>query len=537
MVEISGAQQLESSVAVPGGDTENLPVRWTPLRWFTERQLVAAGIALLVLVAIGLRLVPILVEPSINWWDEVFQATEQAHRLVFGYGLVPWEFQLGMRSWLLPGSVAGLMELSRLLGDGPDYYLPVIAASFALLASAPVICCFLWARRGFGLASAFAGAAVVAIAPELVYFGARTFSETVAAHLLLIGCFLLQPGYPDTSRRRLFTAGILLGLVCLLRIHLAPAVAVVALWASWGLWRERLPAVVAGGLAATAFGAVLDWLTLGYPLASLWRNFLYNVIDGVSSGFGTEPWYYYLAGELGLWGFAGLFLVLAVALGARRLPMLLAAALAIVAVHSGIAHKEYRFIYPAVLLLIVLAGLGIAQLTEWGAEALVRRGMKHPVAGAVCAAFLVAYSGYLMLGVWTSPTMVHLRSRVHDNLLAAGFVARLPAFCGLGLYGETGLDWARYGGYTYLHRPVPMYWPEDAAELAATAPAFDTLLYTAAPPAALGYETTACFGKTCVARRQGRCVARPMPAMPFPEPVAHLRPQAQLPALPPGHHP
>src|ERR1051326_796501 len=175
MVEISGARRLARSAAVTGG-SEPLSARWSPLRRFTERQLTAAGLALLVVTAIGLRLVPILVEPSINWWDEVFQATEQAHRLVFGYGLVPWEFQLGMRSWLLPGSVAGLMELSRLLGDGPDYYLPVIAASFAVLATAPVICCFLWARLWFGLAGAFAGAAVVVIAPELVYFGARTFS-------------------------------------------------------------------------------------------------------------------------------------------------------------------------------------------------------------------------------------------------------------------------------------------------------------------------------------------------------------------------
>src|SRR4051794_31762554 len=99
MVEISGARGPERSVSVPGGDTENLPAQWSPLRWFTERQLAATGLALLMLLAIGLRLVPILVEPSINWWDEVFQATEQAHRLVFGYGLVPWEFQLGMRSW------------------------------------------------------------------------------------------------------------------------------------------------------------------------------------------------------------------------------------------------------------------------------------------------------------------------------------------------------------------------------------------------------------------------------------------------------
>src|SRR5207302_4018681 len=102
---------------------------------------------------------------------------------------------------------------------------------------------------------------------------------------------------------------------------------------------------------------MLDWLTLGYPFASLWRNILFNVIDGVSGEFGTEPWHYYLSGELGLWGGAGLFVLIAAALGARRLPVLLAAAVTIVVVHSGFAHKEYRFIYPAIVLLMVLAGL------------------------------------------------------------------------------------------------------------------------------------------------------------------------------------
>ena len=105
--------------------------------------------------------------------------------------------------------------------------------------------------------------------------------------------------------------------------------------------------------------------------------------------------------------------------------------------------------------------------------------------------------------------------------------------CGIGLYGEEGRDWVLYGGYTYLHRPVPMYWPADQAELAATAPAFDTLLYTVPPPAALGFETTACFGKSCIARRSGGCVARSMAAMPFPQPVAGLAPRKEaFPAIP-----
>jgi hypothetical protein len=85
------------------------------------------ALAVLVALAILLRLQPILSEPSAVWADEIFQTSEPAHRLVYGSGLVAWEFQLGVRSWLLPGLIAGLMELSRIIGDGPDFYLPVIA--------------------------------------------------------------------------------------------------------------------------------------------------------------------------------------------------------------------------------------------------------------------------------------------------------------------------------------------------------------------------------------------------------------------------
>ena len=127
--------------------------------------------------------------------------------------------------------------------------------------------------------------------------------------------------------------------------------------------------------------------------------------------------------------------------------------------------------------------------------------------------------------MWTSDAFAGLRHRGHDNLVAESFAARLPALCGLGLYGSTpGFDWTVYGGYTYLHHLVPMYSPRNAVDLAATAPAFDTLLYTAAPPPELGFATLACFGKTCVARRPGGCVPQPVPAMPFPQGVLALRP-------------
>jgi phosphatidylinositol glycan class B len=238
------------------------------------------GLAMVVGLAILLRLQPILAMPSAVWPDEIFQTAEPAHRLVFGSGLVAWEFQLGVRSWLLPGIIAGLMELSRLIGDGPDYYLPVIATAFAGLAAAPVVCCFQWCRPLFGMGGALLAAFAVAVAAEPVYFGARTLSETVAGHLLVLALWALEPGYPVVSRRRLLGGGLLLGLIFVIRVQLAPAIAVLMLWTNWRADRRRIAATLVGAAAVVATAGILDTLTLGLPFASLWRYVLYNVCYG-----------------------------------------------------------------------------------------------------------------------------------------------------------------------------------------------------------------------------------------------------------------
>jgi hypothetical protein len=490
-----------------------------------ERLLAAGGLLCLVVLGVMLRLLPTVFAPSINWGDEIFQTVEPAHRLVFGYGLVPWEYQLGMRFWLLPGVIAGLMEIARLIGDGPQYYLSVIAIGCGLLACAPVVCCFLWCRRDFGLGPAFVAAFAVAIAPELVYFGARTLNEVVAAHLLVIGFYLIEPGYRVSSRQRMFVAGILLGVVCLLRINLAPAVAVVVLWSAWGAWQRRLPVLIGGGLAAAAFGAILDWLTLGYPFASIWRNLLYNLYYGVSAEISVEPNLYYLWGELGVWLAAAPILLVLIGLGARRIPALVVVALVVIAVHTGIAHKEYRFIYPAILLFMVLAAVGLAQLTSWAAQLLRRRGVRQGAATALAGAVLSGYWAVMAFNVWSGGTIADLRQRAHDELVAMLFVHDMPTLCGVGLYGENA--WVRYGGYSYLHRPVPMYWPKDEAELTASAVAFDTLLYDGVSPPP-GFQLVRCFGKICLAQRAGRCEPRAMARIWFPERLRAMAPAHEL---------
>ena len=113
-----------------------------------------------------------------------------------------------------------------------------------------------------------------------------------------------------------------------------------------------VPVLLAGGL---------DWLTWGQPFRSFWLNIYLNVIVGVSSGaFGAVPAIFYMVMLLAdwLWSFAAVLLF--ASRGARALPFVALAALSILAEHSLIPHKEFRFIFPATALIIPLAGVGLA---------------------------------------------------------------------------------------------------------------------------------------------------------------------------------
>ena len=173
----------------------------------------ADAIAATLVFSVGLaaRLLAVFVFPGINHPDEIFQTVEQAHSLVFGTGLVPWEFVYGTRSWVLPGALAGLMVVASWLGDGPDYYMTIIGVTLAALGASSALCAFLWGRRFFGTAGGIIAGTLTAVWIDAVYFGPRALSDTVAAHLLVIALYASTPdGQRIIRRRRAITAGALL---------------------------------------------------------------------------------------------------------------------------------------------------------------------------------------------------------------------------------------------------------------------------------------------------------------------------------------
>ncbi|MFP2899820.1 hypothetical protein ACLEQD_26075, partial [Corallococcus sp. 4LFB] len=118
-------------VGVPTEASRGTPTEAAPEAPFERR------LGLLLLAgALGLgaafRLYRALHDDGIYWPDEVYQSLEPAHRLVYGYGLVAWEFVEGARNWALPALVAGLLGLGRLVGlTDPAGYLGLVKAFFA----------------------------------------------------------------------------------------------------------------------------------------------------------------------------------------------------------------------------------------------------------------------------------------------------------------------------------------------------------------------------------------------------------------------
>ncbi len=457
------------------------------------------------------RFLPLLVWPSIAHPDEVFQALEQGHRLTYGYGLVPWEFDYAARSWLLGYMVAGAMEASNILGGGPQIYLPLIAGLLSALGSATTFCTFLWARRFFGIAGGIAAALVSASWIDNMFFGGRSLTEVVAADFFVIAIYLAEPGFRVTSRRRLFLAGMFAGAALVFRIHLVPVIALLWIWR--GLDWRRLVFLSLGALLLVALDGVFDAFTWHYPFEPTLLNIRFNLLQHGSNYFGTKPWWEYFYWMGANWGGTIAIFLPLVLLGGRRVPFVLVSAFAIVFVHSFIGHKEYRFIYPALLLFSIAAGLGAVD-----AARLITHGwrdrMNAPARPAIAVALAASWAVLVLLNYIGRDYEKHW-DRAHTSTQAALYVSRMSGVCGIGLNRVGNYE---TGGYTYFHKRVPLYWQNaESWKLLEKAQAFNVMLYDsedASPRAILPktspYRALACFKSICVLRRPGGCHKLPL---------------------------
>jgi GPI mannosyltransferase 3 len=413
------------------------------------------GLYFLLAAALAIRLVAYATFGGIMHADEIFQYAEPAHRVVFGDGLVPWEYRLGIRSWLFPGMLAAVMELTRVAGDGPVVQNWAVAIAISIASLPMVACGVLWARRAAGWAGGVCAGVLLAAWPGQILFSLHPLIDSIGADVLVPGIYLLERAVARRTPASLGAAGALLGLTLALRIQLLPAVV-------WGILRfcrreirfGYVPALAGLGVVL-ALAGMLDWVTLGAPFQSVIKYVWVNQVARAATYFGTDPWWYYLLVLPWSWGLAFPVLALCMVRAAIRLPRLAEVGFTIVASFSLVPHKELRFIYPAFPFLLTLAGAGAA---DWGRVLTQRVGVAARWAmlvpallGGLCVLDGVAGNGKKL---WVRGTGIV--AEMHR-------VAADSQACALAIVPPE--NWYLTGGYTHLRPGIRLvaFTPDGAA--------------------------------------------------------------------------
>jgi hypothetical protein len=415
-------------------------------------------LALVLVAALAVRLWSVLTHTYVVWPDETFQYLEPAHRLAFRSGVITWEFLDGIRSWFLPGILAGVMWLVSLVSQDPDAYVLVLRLLCVLASLSVPFAGFQMTARRFGPVQAFLVGLLCALSSDIVYFSSVIMAEPLATDAALLAIWLGdRAGARPPALRRLLAAGVLFGLATSMRYQYAPVLAVVVLLQHARTPRTLITVAAAGITVVALVLGGLDAATLGMPFQSVWLNYYRNATQGVSGAIGTQPWFFYGYYYCVAWGMVATTLLAFAAFGAVRIPVLAAVVLGTIGLHSLTPHKELRFVFLASACMPMLVGLGLGFVFQR-----VPR-LRSVRAGAPVAAVLaVAVSAYTAASTYGNATPRDAWHRGRSMLQATAAARTYTGACGLAL--RPGWVYLT-GGYTYWHRALPIYFEAwDAAQ-------------------------------------------------------------------------
>lgn len=338
------------------------------------------------------------------WWfkggfhypDEIFQQVEPAHYLRTGVAWLPWEFVRGVRSWVLPGIYAGLLEILSWVGVTGLSAFRLLTLQNALLSTVMIpagyrIGVALWPQDDPDAENAgLSVAAFTALLPTLVYYTPHTLIGTPCMVALTWGyAHWLEARRSDApDPRSLLLCGLFFGIAGALRftcgLHMLVPLADLLL-----RYRSRaLKPLLAGAALPVAIVGLVDLFTWGSPFHSTIEHLRYNFVERGASHHGTSPWYFYAAESL--WGrlgpLAGLTLLVAL-VGWRRTWLVLLTLLLPTVLLSLEPHKEGRFLMYNWPLLAAALGVGWWMGARWLTS---RLGLLGPLASGLILIAILA---------------------------------------------------------------------------------------------------------------------------------------------------
>lgn len=390
--------------------------------------------------------------------DEIFQYLEPAHRLVFGNGVTYWEYFYGARAWFVPGLVAGVLKLFDLVGLGqPHWYVGGVELVFCAISLTIPAGMYLATRNHFGETTARVALLAGVLWYELCGFAHKPMTEFVATGPLLLALWIaIRPGRVELAAG--LCATLLTVLVAAIRLQYAPVA--VVLFAIVLLRTNHRPALLLTGGALVLAVGLFDAMTWD---AGLFHSYITNVRYNLFIAeyrTGESPIWQYLAWLVTAHGGMSLLCVLAAAFAPRRYALLLGLAALIIGIHSLQVHKEYRFVFAAVPLLLMIGadltvrlhGCGV-----WGRAAAFAAGTAFACVSA--AGILNTLPDQeSVYKAWSEETgrVSFLGTPAGQDPIFASY-RYLAGAPGVGAVWQADRYYFNTPGYYHLHHDIPLY--------------------------------------------------------------------------------
>lgn len=232
---------------------------------------------------------------------------------------------------------------------------------------------------------------------HLIYYASRPLSNMFAFGLTTLSLRFTLPDIlsEQTSLALLTIAGVIF------RAELAVLLAAQTLYLLVSRRIALFGYTIPFGILCASCGILLTVLVDStfwqrFPLWPEWEAFIFNVVNGQSSEWGTEPWYFYFFNAIPRLLLNPLTYLLAIPVSLRqpatRQPALslLIPPLAFVALYSLQPHKEWRFIVYIIPSLTASAALGASYLWTRRSRSIFARTASRLLVLSTLASFLLS---------------------------------------------------------------------------------------------------------------------------------------------------
>ncbi|KAG1086988.1 hypothetical protein G6F42_020782 [Rhizopus arrhizus] len=303
--------------------------------------------------------------------DEYWQGQEVAHELVFGNGYLTWEWREKIRSFAHPLAIAFVYKLIQLLGLENTHVLVAAPRYFqATLAAVADVATYTLAKKVIGNDIA------LSIVPfHNIVFLVQFFDGSKN--------IIQQHGNGKSWVKRYRISLVFASIACVMR----PTNGLI--WLFLGiqllLCSSSKFKVASNALLICTLVIALDVVVDTRLYNQSWTNFIQhlvftpylffkiNVVNNISLLYGVHTWHWYVSQGipfifttfLPFIGF-GFYRIYTTPMF-NRIKSLLYLSIWVVIVYSLLPHKEFRFIFPIVPLILMIAAYGIQQVgsTRW----------------------------------------------------------------------------------------------------------------------------------------------------------------------------